>query len=170
MRDEAKIEIKDYALKLVRQAIKIDVQNHEGVTPLQQAAALGYPDLLEVFLNCGAPVNKKTTTGWTTLHSAVASGNAECVEMFLERNVQVNILGTLPSMIRLPRFSWPARTPLHIAISQRYNTIVSLLIAAGADVNATDGDQKTPLQLAIDINNLEAVKLLRDNGAISDLQ
>jgi ankyrin repeat protein len=168
MQDRAGMEIRDYIIKLVRQGVKVDVQNYQGVTPLQQAAALGYPDLVEAFLIRGAPVTPKATTGWTALHSAVASGNAKCVKMLLERNAKINIPGTLPDMIRLPRFRWPARTPLHIAISQRDNTIVSLLIAAGADVNAIDGYQKTPLQLAIDINNLEAVKLLRDSGAFSN--
>lgn len=170
IRDETEREIIDYVIKLAKRGVKVNVQNHKGVTPLQQAAAMGYPDLLDAFLIRGAPVKLKSNTGWTALHSAVASGNAECVEMLLKHNAEVNILGTLPGMIRLPRLNWPARTPLHIAVSQRHNTIIPLLIASGADVNAADGDKKTPLQIAVKINNLEAVKLLLDQGADSNVQ
>ena len=168
-RDQVQKGVIDYAIELVRQGVLVDIRNDQGVTPLQQAAALGHPDLLKVILARGAPVNLKSTTGWTALHSAVASGNSECVEMLLKYNAQGNILGTLPDIIRLPRRIWPAQTPLHIAIYQRYNTVIPLLIASGSDVNAVDGNQNTPLQIAIKINNLEAVKLLRESGADSNI-
>lgn len=169
-RDEEKKVIIDYAIELVRQGVRTDVQNDQGVTPLQCAAALNHPDLLKVILASGASVNLKSTTGWTALHSAVTSGNVKCVEMLLKHNAHVNNLGTLPDMVRLPRYNWPARTPLHIAVSQGHNTVIPLLIASGANVNAVDGKQQTPLQIAVKINNLEAVKLLRESGADNNIQ
>jgi ankyrin repeat protein len=45
-----------------------------------------------------------------------------------------------------------------------------LLITSGADVNAVDGNQQTPLQTAVKINNLEAVKLLQESDANINIQ
>jgi len=168
VRDDARTPIKNLVLTLARQGVLIDVQNSQGVTPLQQAAALGSSDLLEVFLARGAPVNRESKTGWTALHSAVTNGNAECVTMLLERGARVDGLGRLPDMVRLPRFSWPERTPLHIAVSQGNNTVVKLLIAAGSDVNLADGSGKTPSYLAVEQDHPSTARLLSDSGADSD--
>jgi ankyrin repeat protein len=168
--DEKRLEIIKYAIKLIRQGVKVDTQNNEGITLLQEAAALGYPELLEELLIRGAPVNLKSKTGWTALHSAVSSGDVRSVGMLLKYNAEINVLGTLPNMIRLPHFSHPAQTPLHIAISQgyndivRYNEIVRMLIASGADVNAFDGEKRTPLDVAVNVNNLEAETILSNSG------
>jgi ankyrin repeat protein len=169
LRDEAAEPAKDFALKLVRQGVQVEVRNKEGVTPLQEAAALGFPDLLEEMLTRGAPVNQASTTGWTALHSAVARGEPKCVEMLLERGAPVNGLGRLPGMVRLASFDWPARTPLHIAAAQGSNAIVRMLLEHGADVNARDGNGKTPLHLARESNRLETIRLLSSRGADPDI-
>jgi ankyrin len=165
LRDGAKRPAKDFALKLIRQGVRVDVQNQDGVTPLQEAAALGFPDLLEEMLSRGAPVIRASATGWTALHSAVAGGNAKCVEMLLRRGAQVNGMGRLPDMICLPKFGWPARTPLHIAASQGDNHVIQMLIEHGADVNAKDGSGKTPLHLARENKRTETIELLSSKGA-----
>ncbi len=46
-----------------------------------------------------------------------------------------------------------ARTPLAQAILRNRDAIASHLIAAGADVNATDNSDRTPLHLAVERNN-----------------
>lgn len=168
MRDEARPPAKDFVLTLIEQGAQVNVENHEGVTLLQQAAALGYPDLLNELLTRGALVNRESATGWTALHSATASENAECVAMLLGRGARTDVVGRLPDMVRLPRFYWPGRTPLHIAASQGNDSIASLLIAAGANVNATDGAGKTPLYLALEQDHPSTARLLMDCGASRD--
>lgn len=166
--DETKTRMKDFTIEFIRRGVRVDVQNDQGVTPLQQAAALDFPDLLEELLTRGAPVNAKSSTGWTPLHSAVAADSVRCVEMLLEHGTQVNSLGHSPTWVPgIPwhRFEKATVTPLHIAASQGNSRIVRLLIAAGADVNARGNDHKTPLHLASEKKHAEIVKILLDNGA-----
>ncbi|AMW06637.1 ankyrin repeat domain-containing protein [Gemmatimonas phototrophica] len=44
----------------------------------------------------------------------------------------------------------PASTPLHVAAWRAQHSVVRQLVEAGADVNATDGDGRTPLMRAVD--------------------
>lgn len=62
-------------------------------------------------------------------------------------------------------------TALHWAC-QNYqcDTIIPLLIAEGADINATDIHGNTPLCKAVDINNYHAVRILIEHGARVDFQ
>jgi ankyrin repeat protein len=57
------------------------------------------------------------------------------------------------------------RAPLHWACFYGQDRIVRLLLAADADVRASDDDLITPLHLACLAGNLEIVQMLRDKGA-----
>jgi ankyrin repeat protein len=155
----------DYATQLIGRGVRLNVQNREGATALQKAAALGSPALLEAMLNRGAGVNTSSSGGWTALHSAVSSGNAACVELLLKHGAKPDGLGRQPGNTRLPMFPERTGTPLQIASSHGYNDIIQLLIAAGADINAKDADAHTPLDLARQNDQPSTVKLLLDNGA-----
>ena len=63
-------------------------------------------------------------------------------------------------------------TPLHFAAHRGYLNIVTLLLDAGADVNAKEGNysQSTPLHWAATGGHLEVVKLLVEHGAKLDLR
>jgi len=160
-------EMKDFIFSLIRRGVRVDAQNSEGVTVLQQAAALEFPDLLQELLSRGAPVNARSKTGWTALHSAVAAGHERCVEMLLEHGADPNSLGCSPTWVPgIPwhRFEKTAVSPLQIALSQEDDRIVQMLIAAGADVNLAGSDGKTPLVPAFEKKDTVTLKLLLDNG------
>jgi ankyrin repeat protein len=59
-------------------------------------------------------------------------------------------------------------TPLHL-VSWSYhigvNEIAKVLLEYGAEINATNANGKTALQLAIDNNNEEITEFLRKRGA-----
>ena len=63
-------------------------------------------------------------------------------------------------------------TPLHLAAHRGYVEIVKLLIDAGADVNAKEGNysRSTTLHWAAKKGNLQVVKLLVENGAKLDVK
>ncbi len=61
------------------------------------------------------------------------------------------------------------RTPLLLAVAGRHRAVVGLLLAAGAEVNATADDGATPLMLASALGAEGIVRLLLDRGADTDL-
>ena len=119
-----------------------------------------------------------------SIHQAVFDGNIEAIKQHLDAGAEVDA--------KDDKF---VGTFLHWAAAGGQNEIVELLIAKGADVNATDGDGDTPLHLAgnntatkeiaelliakgADVNArdddgetpLDAISLFNDpNGEIADL-
>ena len=61
------------------------------------------------------------------------------------------------------------RTALHRAASQGDVAIIKSLIAAGADVRATDAKMRTPLHEAVADGHIAAVELLLLKGARADV-
>ena len=54
--------------------------------------------------------------------------------------------------------------PLHYAAANGHKGIVELLNTKGADVNAKDGDGKTPLEVAIERGKTDTAELLCKHG------
>ena len=54
--------------------------------------------------------------------------------------------------------------PLHTAAAWGHKEIVELLIAKGADVNATDMYRRTPLDMVIGLRRAATIDLLRKHG------
>ena len=87
--------------------------------------------------------------GNSVLHHAVIS--FDMVSYVLDRsNVNVNKRNNY------------GQTALHMAVSAMYKNagIVKILIEKGADVNAKDNDDKTPLYVAVENWNIDTAKLL----------
>ena len=96
-----------------------------------------------VLVGCG-----KSDDIWT----AAEEGNVEAVKEYLAIGVNVD-----------ERDESYGGTPLHFA-AYRGNEVVELLIANGADVNAKNQADATPLDKAIEKNRDETVNLLRKHG------
>ena len=63
------------------------------------------------------------------------------------------------------QIDWEGWSPFHVACRRGNVTIVELLIAKGADVNAKTGKSYTPLSLAEQEGHNQVVDLLRKHGA-----
>jgi len=71
------------------------------------------------------------------LHDATKAGDVVKVRQLLDQGADINAKSGV--------FEW---TPLHIAIAARKTKIIELLIEKGADLEALDRDQRTPLHIA----------------------
>ncbi|MEO8218721.1 MAG: ankyrin repeat domain-containing protein [Acidobacteriota bacterium] len=83
-----------------------------------------------------------------TYRSEVLHGNADAVKLFLEAGMAVD-----------------AADALRLAISQKHGSVVKILIAEGANVNARDEYGQSILMTASDTGSAELVKLLVDAKA-----
>lgn len=120
------------------------------------------------------------------LHLAVRNGNVEGVEMLLRSNCINNSkhksTKILPHVICPSKTSDHCRllpprddivnyvytfreTPLHVAVKNKDERIIKLLLDHGADVNAAANNQKTPLHYAVEYKYRETAKILIRRGA-----
>ena len=98
----------------------------------------------------------------TLLHISADKGNLEITKMLIElliRNEKKNNISAEDNI---------QQTPLHIAASKHtphHYEIAKLLIKNGADINAKDSFDETPIFGAVKANNIKMVKLLIENGS-----
>jgi len=167
-------------LALCRKGKNVNEQDSRSNTPLHLAARSGKGEIVKLLLARGADVNASDKYGWTPLHRAAGAGHAEIAKALLDKGANVNAEdedGDTP-------LHWAARygkTGLARillrraadakALDKKYRTparvgeIVKLVLARGADVNASDKYGWTPLHRAAGGGPAEIAKLLLDAGA-----
>lgn len=106
--------------------------------------------VIKRLLEAGADVNKVTDGGNTPLQEAALQGNLDIVNLLLAANAEVNYKNEY------------SETALMVASLKNGNpTVVETLIAAGADVFATDIDGSSALDLAVKYENSGVAEVLR---------
>lgn len=148
------------AMAFIRKGIPIHMPNKAGAKCIHMAAIRGHVEVVKAIVAKGESVDCRTKDGLTPLHLAVKFGQHEVVETLLGlgSNLQLKT-GKL------------GETPLHIATMVKDGErCVDLLIKSGADVDATEIKQETPMHFAARFNNLKAVELLLEDGAKVDSQ
>jgi hypothetical protein len=110
------------------------------VTALHLASATDFFAAAKILIERGAPINAKTTSGFTPLHWAASRDSTETVELLLEHGAAVNAKAS------------GGITPLHWAAGRNSFGAVKLIIAAGGDITATTKRGFTPLHLAVKLN------------------
>eukprot|EP00698_Gefionella_okellyi_P024726 TRINITY_DN8806_c0_g1_i1.p1 TRINITY_DN8806_c0_g1~~TRINITY_DN8806_c0_g1_i1.p1 ORF type:complete len:1244 (+),score=259.71 TRINITY_DN8806_c0_g1_i1:41-3772(+) len=154
-------------------------------TPLYAAALHGHADAVARLLSAGADVN----SGWTGMvasavtqrspvHAALIGGSADVLQLLLQAKADLSAFATVSLLcfasnhqcvqlllkagcaINAPEGS---NAPLHRAAATDPES-VSLLLAAGALVNAKNRGQSTALHLAAE-NSVESVQILLQHGA-----
>lgn len=94
--------------------------------------------------------------GFTALHSAAQRGEVDLICCMLD-------LSTLS--INAPLAS--QKTLLHLAAESGHLGVVTLLIANGAEIDALNAHNETPLMLAIQAGHVNTAKFLAENGRIN---
>jgi uncharacterized protein len=160
---------------LLEAGAKVNLANREGATPLYLASIAANRVILDKLLKRGVDANEPLLRhGETALMFAARTGRPEAVKLLLEAGAKVDAKDTLRQT-----------TALMWAAEQGHAEAIKLLVAAGADINAQStideakkrrgvvykqGENQhtggvTPLVLAARQGNLDAVKVLAENGA-----
>ena len=100
----------------------------------------------------------KSLASTYNVHDAAASGDANAVDLLLTTGLSTaddrNQYGS---------------TPLHIAVVNGHEDIVSLLLDKGASPNAANEDGNTPLHAAVGKGERQCAKLLLERGADAEI-
>lgn len=120
------------------------------------AAALGHIDRLRHRLDEDpGRARAYAADGFTALHLAAFFGKPEATRILLEAGASVADYGTNDF----------ANQPLHAAAAGRHAEVCRLLLAAGADVNATQHGGYAPLHEVAASGEVELVELFLSAGA-----
>ncbi len=161
-------------LKLLLQAgADVDSPNPEGQTALMVVARTGNVEAAKLLLSHGASINAvEHWGGQTALMWAAAQAQPQMVRLLIQHHAMLD----LHSAVR----NWPRRvtaegrplimdmgglTALHFAARQDCIECVKELVKAGADINAGDPDDTTPLVIALMNMHFDLAKVLVDLGA-----
>lgn len=131
-----------------------------GALDVFEAAALGDCERLKSLIATDAmQVWAISPDGWAPLHLAAGFAGPPAVRLLLEHGAHAHQVSHNPQR----------NQPLHAAIALANSTeTITLLLEAGADVNATQAGGFTPLHQAAAAGKREIVELLLKNGSRSD--
>ncbi|CAL5436790.1 unnamed protein product [Camellia sinensis] len=170
------------AVFLVENGANPNMANDKGFIALHYAAEKGHKEFLRLLISKGAEVDAKSDSG-TPLQCAAAKGRKEAVKILLDRNANTQfglssyfytVGGIHPCwVIRMhkfiaqvdgaganPNLGSRGQTPLTIAVCEGETEVIKCLLKAGANLNVTNLDGLTALELAALHGNHELVMML----------
>ncbi|KAM6972858.1 GA-binding protein subunit beta-2a [Aplochiton taeniatus] len=121
-----------------------------GTSPLHLAAQHGHYSTADVLLRAGVSRDARTKVDRTPLHMAAAEGHTVIVELLVRSGADINA----KDMLKM--------TALHWAAQHGHYTVVDTLVKNGADVHALSKFDKTPFDVAADIQNTELMLMLQE--------
>uniref|UniRef100_A0A8C8B2K7 Uncharacterized protein n=1 Tax=Otus sunia TaxID=257818 RepID=A0A8C8B2K7_9STRI len=146
---------------LISKGAKTDVKDRKGRTPLHRAAEKGHGDAVKVLLRRGAYMYSLDTEGKTPLHLAAQNNHAlkdesSLVKMLLKAGASTEgkdergqtALSYAVSQGSENTAKVLLESALFRAVQKNLHGIVAALIDRGADINACNEIQYTPLLLA----------------------
>ena len=126
---------------LLKAGAEINKKDALGMTSVAAAAASGSAECLRILINLGAEINHVTDKlRRTALHHACINGNEHCVSIILESDVSA----TEVLMRDSKNF-----TPLQLAVSKGYESVVKTLLFHGAKSEPLMIKLKSPSGLAV---------------------
>jgi len=159
----------------------VSTRDSDSRTALHWACTRGLVDLTIELLNLGADMLTEDDAGYTPLHSACACGQETIVKVLLQHAATIQPKNSpepdRPMARKAARLSKAATpgvnaqtteaqlTPLHYAASKGSESIVNMLLDAGARINAKDKYGATPAMRAAVKGHTQILKVLLDRGA-----
>ena len=163
---------------LVGKGANLKARDAFGNTVLISAAIGNDLNTVRIALDAGVDVNAVGVTGLSPLMlSAGYHANLAATKLLLAKGAKVNAVAESPALFPIddPK-SGPLAlhtfTPLLLAMPHASPDVVKTLLDAGADINARDSRNMTPLMFAVATNhqNPAVIRMLIDRGADRTVQ
>ncbi|XP_035668027.1 ankyrin repeat and SOCS box protein 7-like [Branchiostoma floridae] len=165
----------------------VNARGRDGLTPLHIVAACGKEEcalqFMRLLLESGAIIDPVTDFGFTPLLMAIKFRRYSCIKMLVEWGANVDLEMGLPiryavanndhKLLRILlqngakcNYGGPktGQTPLHLAAMQNNVVLATRLWEYGADCNAKNQSEETPLEVARSVadEDTQCVQFLRD--------
>lgn len=166
-------------------------RDSNGSTPLHTAIKLNSgTDIIYYLIEKKHPINTRDKLGNTPLHIAASENYKEAGEILLANNADIfytNVKGDSPlkiaAVMDAGREEWminshtinardgAGNTPAHLAAEWKANQMLLYLLDKGADINAGNANNETPLFSAVKSDSVETIKILlgNDRGIQADI-
>jgi ankyrin repeat protein len=137
----------------------LDFKGRYGITPLWLAVRYNHEDVVQYLLDNGASPNAQIK--WVpSIIGTAAENNPRVLDALLNAGASVDLQSD----------GFAKLLPIHHASRHESTESLSLLLKAGADINARAAYGVTPLQLAVSSRKLDNAIFLLDNGSDSSLE
>ncbi|XP_077688356.1 protein phosphatase 1 regulatory inhibitor subunit 16B isoform X2 [Eretmochelys imbricata] len=150
---------------LLKNNISPDLCNEDGLTALHQCCIDNFEEIVKLLLNHGANVNAKDNELWTPLHAAATCGHINLVKILIQHGADllaVNADGNMPydlcedeqtldvieTCMAYQGITQEKINEMRAAPEQAMISDIRGLIAAGQDLNRTDIQGATLMQMA----------------------
>lgn len=159
-------------------------------TPLRAAIRSANCRAVEILLSAGVDLGVTSYSGDTYVHEASSILNSRCLRLLIDAGANVNVanqFGVTPCHVAASNYDEAVlrmlidagancvvadgrgKTPLHEAAQKNANVaVLSMLLAAGVQVDQWSTEDRTPIALACAYNNERVVGLLLAAGARMD--
>ena len=125
------------AVLLIDNGANVNAEAGPRRTPLHEAVRGGHLSSVKLLVWSGANLNSADLEGRTPLHMAAARGDLEFVELLVESGAKTS-----------PKLFKSKSTPLHKAAEANHPDVLHYLVMHGADVEVSDEYRQTPLHVA----------------------
>lgn len=144
----------NHLMTLILKGASIQIPDARAYSPLHIAAHKGRTEVVKLLLACGADPTEKTTFHHDTPLDLVEAWDDKTRQVFLEFQ-------------ELVKASREGETLLHRAVRWAFAPAVQLLthLASLEEINQQDGDGNTALHIAVQKNQIEAIRYLLEAGA-----
>lgn len=155
-RDDKGVSAVRTALYAHRQDLADAILEAKPELDVFDAAAVGDVDRLTELLDRDSElVNAYSGDGFAPLHLAAFFSRGDVARLLLDRGAEVGAVARNDMKVQ----------PLHSAVAAQSTEIVAALLVAGADPNARQEGDFTPMMAAERHENTDLVRLLMDHGA-----
>jgi len=166
---------------LIKAGISPDSVNNMGQTPLMLAAGKGDLSMVTLMLKLGANATLTDINGKSALSYAQSSGNQHIIDLLIKHGapsgaesaiLQAAAAGNTAEVLRLIQQGTDVKNPQGIgfeaalaAVLNGHEDTLSALMEQGVNLNSISNRSRKMLNVAVEYNNEQAVRMLVKHGA-----